>query len=356
MGLPFGVLGVYSARVVEIWFAEERECRVLGVGMAVEIDQNSDYSRSFQRLRPRIKNSKGVRLDEFIKQMQPNYWRVYLDIVLGYAALIATATGLVSLLPATHGFVAIPAAISVGFWIAYLQMFIHEGAHFNFSADKDRSDLLCNVLISWVVGISVQQYRIVHFQHHRALGCSDDSEMSYFYPLNFLFLAKTMLGIRVLEVLASRHRSPSKPARSTKDGKNVGLIGLFMHGLMIVALYWFGGVWSCVVWIVGVGMMFPFFAALRQLLEHRDPQASPDVDYSLHDHGAYTRIFGSGPLSSIYGAAGFNRHLLHHWEPQVSYTNLPQLEAYLLDTDAGPLIEMRRSNYFKTFLGLFHLS
>jgi len=66
-------------------------------------------------------------------------------------------------------------------------------------------------------------------------------------------------------------------------------------------------------------------------------------------------MFGRGPFSSIFGGAGFNRHLLHHWEPSVSYTNLPALEAYLLDTEAAPLIEMRRSSYFKTFARLFQL-
>jgi hypothetical protein len=89
------------------------------------------------------------------------------------------------------------------------------------------------------------------------------------------------------------------------------------------------------------------------LLEHRDERADAKANYFETDHGAYTRIFGSDVFSSIFGGAGFNRHLLHHWEPSISYTNLSELEAYLRDTDVAPLIEMRRSSYFKAFANLF---
>jgi len=47
--------------------------------------------------------------------------------------------------------------------------------------------------------------------------------------------------------------------------------------------------------------------------------------------------------------------LLHHWEPSVSYTNLPELERYLLGTDAAKVIAARRSSYFSTFSRLFHV-
>jgi len=32
------------------------------------------------------------------------------------------------------------------------------------------------------------------------------------------------------------------------------------------------------------------------------------------------RLFGDDFFSCTFGGAGFNRHLLHHWEPQISYT------------------------------------
>jgi fatty acid desaturase len=323
----------------------------------ITIDPGSDYSRSFQRLRPLIVNSQGVQYVDFLQTLTPRYSRLFRDIAVGYAALIATCF-IVIALPA-HGI--LPAwlaagagALSIGFWIAYLQLFIHEGAHFNFSTDRGRSDRICNLLIAWMIGTSVQKYRIVHFQHHRALGSVEDSEMTYFFPLNLLFIAKGLLGVRVWQVLASRNALRAKKEVVRDDGgKHVGLAGLAAQVVILTVTYAFGSIWLSLVWLAGLGMIFPFFGALRQLLEHRDERADAAVNYYKTDHGAYTRIFGTDVFSSIFGGAGFNRHLLHHWEPSVSYTNLAELEAYLLDTDASRLIEMRRSSYFKTFASLF---
>ncbi|MEH2508997.1 fatty acid desaturase [Nitrobacteraceae bacterium AZCC 1564] len=323
----------------------------------VTIEPGSDYSKSFQKLRPLILNRTGVRYVDFIKTLKPRYSRLFLDIGFGYAALITTCVLVVAFTPAgiIPGLMAATlGALSIGFWIAYLQLFIHEGAHFNFNANRGRSDLLCNLLIAWMIGTSVQKYRIVHFQHHRALGSVDDSEITYFFPLNLLFIVKGLLGIRVLEVLASRNKLQAKKEAVRDDsGKYVGLAGLAAHVVILAVTYVFGSIWLTLAWVAGVGAIFPFFGALRQLLEHRDERAAAGTNYFEKDHGAYTRIFGNDVFSSIFGGAGFNRHLLHHWEPSLSYTNLAELEAYLLDTDIARLIDMRRSSYFKTFASLF---
>lgn len=322
------------------------------------IGLGSDYSKSFQRLRPAIVDTRGVRYIDFLKTLSPRYSRLFFDIALGYTALIVTCV-LVVALPA-YG--VLPAwvaaglgALSVGFWIAYLHVFIHEGAHFNFSPNTVRSDMLCNLLIAWLIGTSVQKYRIVHFQHHRALGSVEDSEMTYFLPLNLLFIVKGLLGIRGLETFMSWRASQAKIGiERDRGGKYFGLAVFAAHFLIVVATYVFGSIWLTLAWVAGVGSIFPFFGALRQLLEHRDELADARTNYFQTDHGALTRMFGTDVFSSLFGAAGFNRHLLHHWEPSVSYTNLPELEAYLLDTEVAELIEMRRSSYFKTFVSLFH--
>jgi hypothetical protein len=96
--------------------------------------------------------------------------------------------------------------------------------------------------------------------------------------------------------------------------------------------------------------VFPFLGAVRQLLEHRDDEADANIDYTQIAHGPFTRIFGSGPFSSTFGGAGFNRHLLHHWEPNVSYTNLSQLEEFLAGTEMQPTMNGRRATYSGVFL------
>src|SRR5579872_3627275 len=276
------------------------------------IDVEGDYSRSFHLLRPRIVDSRGVRYVDFVKTLSPHYGKVFFDIGLGYASLLATCV-LVVALPAqglmNAGLAAGLGAISIGFWIAYLQLFIHEGAHFNLSRDRDRSDLLCNLFIAWMIGTSVQKYRVVHFQHHRELGNVKDTEVTYFFPLNVLFIVKALLGIRVLEVLSSRKATQERATIQQRRGEYVAVVGLIAHVVILAATYVLGSIWLSLSWIVGLGMVFPFFGALRQLLEHRDDRASSNNNYFELDHGAYTRIFGSDPFSSVFGGAGFNRHL-----------------------------------------------
>jgi fatty acid desaturase len=145
-----------------------------------------------------------------------------------------------------------------------------------------------------------------------------------------------------------------KNAGRPQGGKLVGLAGLAVHSVILVATYVFGLPWLTLAWAVGLGAVFPLFGTLRPLLEHRDERADARINFAETNHGAYTRMFGTDIFSSLFGAAGFNRHLLHHWEPSISYTNLAELEAYLLDTEAAAIIEMRRSSYFWTFVNLFH--
>nr|WP_153667270.1 fatty acid desaturase [Phyllobacterium sp. SYP-B3895] len=298
----------------------------------------------------------------FLKALRPDYARIRRDIALGYAALATTIVAC-SLLPSLGVYpiiAAILGAPSIGYWVAYLQLFIHEGAHYNLAPDRAESDRFCDRYISWMIGTTVAAYRKVHFEHHRALGTIDDSESTYFFPLNLLFIVKGLFGLRAVEVILARRkivdnveRKQKKPA---KDGSKIApLTALAVHGGIVVIAFLLGFWWVSIAWLFGVGMVFPFFGALRQLLEHRDEDASAMNDYSKTPHGAVTRIFEDGPIGSTLGGAGFNRHLLHHWEPQVSYTNLPALERFLMTTKAGPIIERRKTTYTQTFLKLLSI-
>jgi hypothetical protein len=55
--------------------------------------------------------------------------------------------------------------------------------------------------------IDVRDYRKVHFQHHRALGTVDDSEISYFFPLNLMFFVKGVFA-SAFGALAILHDQP----------------------------------------------------------------------------------------------------------------------------------------------------
>src|SRR5262249_27645791 len=112
------------------------------------------------------------------------------------------------------------------------------------------------------------------------------------------------------------------------------------------------GVWISLAWFFGMVALFPLFSSLRQLLEHRDIAASRDLDYGKVPHGAVSRLFGSGLIASTFGGAGFNRHLLHHWDPLIPCTRLIEVERFLLDTSAAGLIRQATTSYWRTFLGL----
>jgi fatty acid desaturase len=317
-----------------------------------------DYSRTFSTLRGKLIGSNGERYVAFVRDLKPRYAIVYRDIAVGYG-LLAVSFGLTVIAPA-WGIPKLVAALLgaslVGYWVAYLQLFLHEGAHYNLAGTKDRSDRICDFAISWLIGTTIGAYRPVHFQHHRQLGTTSDTEFTYFFPLNLLFVVKAVFGIRAIEVLLFRRANAEGTAAvAAKDKGDVLwlLAGAAIHGAIVAVSFYLGWWWAALAWILGMGMAFPFFGSLRQLLEHRDDAATSTMNFQAQNHGAYTRLFGDDLFSATFGGAGFNRHLLHHWEPQVSYTNLPELEAFLKGTEIKRVMDLRRTSYFESFRRLW---
>jgi fatty acid desaturase len=297
---------------------------------------------------------------DFRRQLRPRYVRVWFDIGLGFgglAGILALLAWADPALPAAVPAVAL-GALLVGYTLAYLNNFFHEAAHHNLLPTRRANDLATNVAMGWLFGSSIQQYRKIHFQHHRALGTTMDSENSYFDPLRLRYMAEGLLGLKVLRTLR-RYRQMERE-RPTSDSGTAGRLVwsalAAVANLSISAALWLAGAEAAgVAWIVGLLFAFPFFVSLRQLLEHRSEHADPAVDYSDVDHGAVNRLFGDGPLANTIGSAGFNRHALHHWEPNLSYTRLPDLERWLLRTEAAPLVVNRQTTYTHTFLRLLEL-
>jgi fatty acid desaturase len=289
----------------------------------------------------------GVRYRDFKPSLTPRYGIAWLHLFCGHAALILTTAGLVIVWHRWQG-LAIPiilvGACLYGYALAYIVLFFHEAAHYNMCRDRALNDRLANVLIGLFLGQSIAAYRSTHFDHHRYLGQPADTEHAYFDPLNVTFIAESLTGLKTLKRLAVRHTVASQDISAQL------VLGSLLN-LAMVAIAVRLGQWPlALAWTIGLVIVFPFLAAIRQLLEHRSEQAAPGVDYSVVPHGAVNRIFGSGLLASTFGGAGFNRHMLHHWEPQISYTRLHDLERFLLDTPAAPIVEQRTTSYSGTFL------
>ena len=304
------------------------------------------------RLRSQWNGETGGAYKRMLAQLAPSYGRVWRDIGFGYAALAVVLAGAALPLPGLWSApLVLSAAMLVGYGLAYLQLFIHEAAHFNLAADRRLNDRLANIFIAWHLGADASRYRMTHLVHHRNHGLTTDSERSYFHALTPRFVIEMLTGVHALRVFLGRS---AEGERGPRPGGGLWPLarGMLVHLTLLVGLVACGAWRAAIAWVIGVGVFLPFFSALRQLLEHRSSRADPSVDYSKTPHGAYTRIFRGGVLARSFGGAGFDRHLLHHWEPQVSYTRLAELEAFLQTTSARAIIEGRATTYLEALKGL----
>ncbi|MBX9860706.1 MAG: fatty acid desaturase [Sphingomonas sp.] len=284
----------------------------------------------------------GERYLAFRKTLAPEYRRVHIDIALGYAALAGSLV-LIAQAPGVAGglIAAILGAVVIGFFVAYLQLFIHEAAHFNLANRRRTNDRIADWLICWQVGTNIAAYRATHGEHHRHLGHDGDTEISYRHALSLRFVMEMLTGIHAIRVFTARADKPGAP-----KAKGPLLRGVAIHAALLAGLVALGAWPAALAWIGGMAIAFPFFATLRQLLEHRP------ADGLIDTGDAVTRLFDDGPFARIFGGAGFNRHLLHHLEPQISYTRLAELDRFLANTSMAPTLAAHRTTYLATFCAL----
>jgi len=306
-------------------------------------------------LKATLVDEEGVPYRAFRRTLTPRWGRIVLHIACGYAALIALLAALVLWADVTPQGTALTilAGIGVGFALEYLSNFFHEAAHYNLLPLRRWNDRAANILIAWMLGTSIQSYRHVHWEHHRFLGTTMDAETSYFDALGVRYLLAGLTGLKAVRTVrrwreVDRRVGRRGQAQGRGLGSSLWWMGVAVGAdLCVAAVLWLalGAPLAAAAWLWGVLFVFPCFASLRQLLEHRAGDADPETDYTQVDHGAVNRLFGDGPLASTFGSAGFNRHALHHWEPQLSYTRLGDLERYLLRTPLAHAIRERQTTY-----------
>jgi len=299
-----------------------------------------DFSANFNSKRAALDEETGGKYREFLQSLTPRYCLVWRDIAFGYAMLALTLYAVQLFQSGFWWLLSVPlGALLAGYWVAYLQLFLHEAAHFNLCRDKKLNDRLCDIFISWQVGTSAAEYRPTHLLHHLRLGMPDDTEPSYFHAFTPRMAVEMLTGVHALRVFRRRRKAGA--------GKSpVPLVcGVFAHLAIIAALLAAGAWSSALAWVGGMGAFFPFFATLRQMLEHREPGAARTGE-------GVTRLFGDGLFAGTFGGAGFNRHLLHHWEPGVSCTRLREFEEYMMTTSMAPVIRERGTTYPRAFMRL----
>jgi len=303
-----------------------------------------------------LTDSAGVSFRELRARLTPRYARAWFQIGCGHLALWATLIAAAQAETfAMHAAAAVLGALGVGYAMAYIQLFFHEAAHYLLAKDRSTNDLLANVALGLWIGQDVRKYRPIHFAHHRDIGTPEDSERTYFEALTPRFIVESLTGIRVIKVLLLRRRALGKgasasTAKPAPSGSRWPLLaGLAVHGSLGLYLLWIGAYGALAAWIAGIGAVYPFLTSLRQLLEHRAMAAAGSAPAP---YAEAHRMFGDGPFASTFGGAGFNRHLLHHMEPQISCTRLAELELFLMRTSKAAWLDEHRTSYVSAFRAL----
>ena len=197
--------------------------------------------------------------------------------------------------------------------------------------------------------MSIKSYRKIHWQHHLYLGSPQDTEVSYFHALTKLFLLETLTGIHLLRTIRRKEGNEVLTKEQVKQSRLMLVTGISFH-LIIVFFAFITTNWPfAIAWLLGFGIFFPFFATIRQLLEHRDESANHTTDFNKQPHGKISRLFIHSIVSSSFGSAGFTRHMIHHWDPQISYTRLKDIEVFLLNCEkTAPIITASKTTYTTT--------
>lgn len=302
----------------------------------------------------------GVSFKDFRRTLKPHYAIVWRDLLAGHIALAIIAIAMAYVETAALGWKLLVGAVGTilfGYVHAYIQLFFHEASHYNIAKNRKWNEMLANIFIGALVGQDIRKYRPIHMMHHRYLGTPQDSERSYFDALTLKFIIESLTGIRVLKVLMNRKKiMEEKPAAGEKESyfNYQALIGAALNGAIIAGAAWFGYWVLAASWLLGLAIVFPFFGAVRQVLEHRDENAHISTDFTKVPHGEVNRMFGTGIVASTLGGAGFNRHLLHHWEPQISYTNLREVEEFLAESNVADIVRSHNATYLRVFWRLLH--
>ncbi len=296
---------------------------------------------------------------DFRLSLKPCWIRLWSEILTGYAVLIFTSFILIKLDQFTSYIpvCVIIGALILGYTHAYIQLFFHEAAHSNIAPSRKLNDFLANLVIGIIVGQDIKTYRLHHLQHHQKHGTTEDTERTYFDPLNIRFIIESLFGIKVIKVLLKRKQQTTKilNQKQYKFNKQI-LLGMLLHScILITAIAYYHWAFT-IAWILSIAVVLPFFGAVRQVLEHRSLEAKPEIDYTKISHGETNRLFGDSFLARTLGGAGFNRHLLHHWQPQISCTQLKNVENYLLNSPASGWVIQNSTTYTATFLQLMRNS
>jgi len=225
-----------------------------------------------------------------------------------------------------------------------LLLLIHEGAHLQFAKKRNLNDLISNIFAGVFLGTEVGSYRKIHTLHHRNLGNPSDPENSYENEFDFTWLLTVFSGLHTLKTLKRRDdRSNSRSQLLTS------ICTVIIHGSIIFYGLHSGEYLFISAWIASWFLLMPALTATRNLIEHRfsDSAMHFEIQKSLKGFSnSTTRIFTLDRKSRMLGSVGFDRHLIHHWDPSISAKDLEQVHRFLLTTELASMLKDMPTTYF----------
>lgn len=197
----------------------------------------------------------------------------------------------------------------------------HEATHFTVLKNKFLNDLLSNIFNMWIVGISVEGYRILHFQHHKGLGTEADPEIHHkrsrspqwdlpMAPSKVLkYIGMDLIGFAIPDyyIIVTYSKPPSWK----------GILSLILfHSLAIGILIGLNLIWPLIIFYAAIPTTFMLFFRLRLWIEHQGSERTNRL------HLNWWQAFLLSPHNGWY-------HWEHHNWAAVPYHRLPELRKML---------------------------
>jgi fatty acid desaturase len=211
---------------------------------------------------------------------------------------------------------------------------VHEASHYSLHANRAMNELLGDLLFALPLGFTVDRYRVVHIEHHRALGTEQDPSgfvtdparprRRFLLDLFSLLLGRVVwdLAVNLLGRGGSSGTSAQVNVRKAQSERTRLWKCALYHLPVLAVLWWAQLAWLWFLWVLCVVTLLPFLDGLRTAAEHR---------FAPHDFaGSHTRSHHRWLLVSLLCAPVFQYHWEHHLFPMVPHHQLRRLHFRLV--------------------------
>lgn len=271
---------------------------------------------------------------ELRELMKIRHWRVALDIVLFWGTVLTTL-GVAIAFP--HWWVWVLCFVAMGCLQNALITWTHEASHSNLHRHRKTNDFIADLLLCGPGGISVDQYRWHHVNHHKYLGDPEkEVELVAWLCLRgghlFAEIARHIVGAFAWNIVQRKKRfsAPDSPFKPPPPRSKAAWAGFLVGNALLFGLCTYFGSWYLyfILWVAPLFTLALLISNFRTIVEH---QASADVcDVGQVKMPNFTRMVECSWLERMLVApVGFDFHYEHHLFPSVPYHRLGELRRLL---------------------------